>query len=120
MKEIIVPRTVPTAPKTNAINVGPAYFIILRRLALKSKRGMAIGTRYDQTTSYEGASVGMIDKLERTNVAKIVTTTADSFDPIFVFSAQSPNAAARKSIAQRSQCWSEEIRVESNKIRIFS
>jgi hypothetical protein len=108
------------APKVNAINVGPASFIILRRLALKSKRGIAIGTRYDQTILYEGASVGIIEKLERIKVASIVITTAETFDPHFVFSAKRPNAAAIKSIAQRSQCWSDEMRVESNKILTFS
>ena len=52
-------------------------------------------------------------RLERIKVASIVITTAETFDPHFVFSAHRPNAAAIKSIAQRSQCWLEEIRVES-------
>jgi len=45
LKEIIVPRTVPIAPKVNAINVGPASFIILFKSALNKSNGIAIGTR---------------------------------------------------------------------------
>ena len=116
LNAITVPSTVPMVPKVNASKVGPASFIILLRLALKSKSGMAIGTRYDQTISYDGASVGIIDKLDKTNVPKIVTITAESLEPIFVFSAHKPNAAAIKRIAHSAQCWLEEIRGFSNNV----
>jgi hypothetical protein len=116
LNAITVPNTVPMVPNVKASKVGPASFIILRRLALNSKSGMAIGTRYDHTISYDGASVGMIERFDNKNVPKIVTITAESLDPIFVLSAQSPKAAAIKSIAHKAQCWSEEISGYSNNV----
>jgi hypothetical protein len=70
---------------------------------LNNSKGIAIGTRYDQTISYEGADVGIMDKLDRIKAARIVITTADSFDPHFVFSAQTPKAAAVNRIAHSAQ-----------------
>jgi hypothetical protein len=116
LNAITVPNTVPIVPKVNASKVGPASFIILRRLALNSKSGMAIGTRYDHTISYDGVSVGMIDRFDSKKVPKIVTTTAESLDPIFVFSAQSPKAAAIKSIDHNAQCSLEDMRGFSNNV----
>jgi len=66
--------------------------------------------------SYDGASVGIIDKLDNRNVARIVTITADNFDPHFVFSTHKPKAAARKSNVHNAQCWSAEIRGCSSNI----
>jgi len=62
----------------------------------------------------------MIERLERIKVASIVITTAETFEPHFVFSAHRPKAAAIKSIAQSSQCWSADIRIDSDKILTFS
>ena len=102
-KEIKVPNIVPAAPKTNAINVGPASFIILLRFALNSSNGIARGTRYDHTISYAGASVGIIERFERMNAAIIAITTAESLEPILDFSAQRLNAAMMKRTAHNAQ-----------------
>jgi len=54
--------------------------------------------------------------LESKNVIKIVTTTAENLDPILVFSAHRPNAAAINKIAQIAQCCSGEMKAVSLKM----
>lgn len=101
---IIVPITEPIPPMKNAKRVGPASLIIFLKSALNSSKGIAKGTKYDQTISYAGAALGMIDKLDKTNVPSIATTTAERREPIFVFSAQRLNAATEINIAHNIQC----------------
>ncbi|MDZ7764885.1 MAG: hypothetical protein U5K00_10710 [Melioribacteraceae bacterium] len=52
----------------------------------------------------------MIDKFESTNVVRMAITAPESFEPIFVFSAQIPKYAARIKIAQSTQIWFESIK----------